>query len=110
MEQIRAVNKKMGSIKLEEQLPHKYLWYMRECLMEMWVVGWEHGRFELNERTRKPIIQINCDGKVINQFKSQRDASRKTHVPWISIWRSLNNNKPVKGYTWKYVELEENEF
>jgi hypothetical protein len=104
MDQHRAVGKKMASIKVEDVIPAKYYWYMRECLMEMYVVGWEQGRFEINQHANKPIAQINSDGKVINMFKSQIDAAKRTHVSIKGIYKSMVNNKPIKGFRWKYIE------
>lgn len=103
----RAVNKKMASIKLEEVLPDKYFWYMRECLTQMYVVGWEQGRLEINQHGNKPIAQINSDDRVINIFKSLKEAAKLSCVSEKGIYKSMVNDRPVKGFTWRYVTQKE---
>jgi hypothetical protein len=103
----RAVSKKMASIKLEEVLPDKYFWYMRECLTQMYVVGWEQGQLEINQHGNKPIAQINCDGRTINMFGSLKKAAKLSCVSEKGIHKGMVSSRPVKGFTWQYVTQEE---
>lgn len=56
-----------------------------------------------NNPNNKPLFQIGKDGKVVNEYISQRDASRLTGFKRESIRDCCNGGqKTAYGYFWKY--------
>jgi hypothetical protein len=102
MQQIPAVKKMMLTIKLEEFIPEEYLPSIRNYLLQMYAVGYDEAR-TFNNYKRKQIVQYDETGKFISSFNSRKQASRQTGFPVSSIWRSMVEERPVRGYVWKYV-------
>lgn len=102
MEQIPAVKKMMLTIKANGRIPDEYFSEIRTCLLQMYAVGYDEGR-TLNNYKRKQITQYTEDGKFIASFTSRTQASRRTGFPVSSIWRSIVEERPVRGYYWKYT-------
>lgn len=59
------------------------------------------GKFKGN---RHPILQIDIHtNDIINEWRSIADAEANTNGERSSIRRAIKNNKPYKGYYWKFV-------
>jgi hypothetical protein len=102
MNQYKAVKKMILTIKLEEVIPEECIPIIEMYLRQMYAVGYDEGRC-LNNYKRKQILQYDETGKFINSFDSRIEAARKTGFPLTSIWRSVSEDRPVRGYKWKYI-------
>jgi len=97
-----AVKKMMLTVKMEGLIPETLHFLVREYLRQMYAVGYDEGR-TMNNYKRKQIVQYDESGKFINSFNSRKEASRKTGYPVSSIWHSITEERPVRGYLWKYI-------
>ena len=108
MELQHAVNKKIFSLKIQEKYPLQYLYDIRQDLMEMYVVGWEQGRLEVNQHTNKAIAQYDQHGSIVCTYKSLKEAARITGFSEKGIVKCMQRGTPMKqGWMWKYVEKKE---
>jgi hypothetical protein len=112
MDQHRAVSKMMLSIKLENLIPDNVLGLIRDYLKQMYCVGWEEGRESLIDANSKLIGQYNIDHKLVNVFKSEREAAYRTGYHESSISKSIKNNKMNRQKVfWKFIDIKAfNEF
>lgn len=59
--------------------------------------------YHVHEKNKKPILQLNLNGDVIDEFKSAIDASNKLNVKVGGIRQCLSGrNKTAFGYKWEY--------
>jgi len=110
MNQHTAIKKMMLSIKLEETIPATYHCYLREYFKLMYMVGFDAGRedkaMELNRHSCKAIGQYTLEGKLINTFKSLREACKKTGFSKNGIQYSMKNEIPTRQrWYWRYLVL-----
>lgn len=111
MEIEKAIKKKMLSLRLEEKYPPSFFANLREDFRQMYTVGWEQGRLEINQHTCKKIAQYDKNGKLIAIFKSRIEAAKHTGFSEAGIKRSMERGRPMKqGWTWKYVKEEITEY
>lgn len=104
MEQYRAIKKMMLTIKMEEQIPTKYFSSLREKLAQMYAAGYDQGRNDVvGKSQKKPVLQYNQEGKVINVFTGLNEASRLTGFNVNNLNRAILQNRPCKGFHWKYI-------
>lgn len=107
MELPDTIRKMMLSIKIQEGIPAQYHFYIKELLTQTYIAGWEQGRLEINQHGNKPIGQF-LKGKQINEFKSLKEAAKKTGFSEKGIVRSMQRGTPMKqGWTWQYLEKKE---
>ena len=99
-----AVNKMMLSIKIEETIPAQYYSFLRTYLHQIYVVGYEQGRQEINQHGGKCVGQFNKEGKLINTYKTLREAQKKTGFTPKSIWQCIKEDRPSRqGWRWQYL-------
>jgi hypothetical protein len=76
----------------------------RPYLNAVYVAGFEQGRLEINQHGNKTIGQYDQRGKLVNTFKSRKEASLKTGFNENTIYKNMFNNTVSKqGWTWKYL-------
>ena len=52
---------------------------------------------------RKAVLQLSLDGKILNKFKTTREASKATGIGRTRIYRMCNKKKiRNQKYIWKY--------
>lgn len=71
-------------------------------------LSWKDNRFKQSMERRHtrshPVAQI-LNGKIVNTFKSQLDAIKKTGVDQRNLTAVLNGRRNVcSGYNWKYIK------
>lgn len=103
MEQYRAIKKMMLTIKMEEQIPTKYFSSLREKLSQMYAAGYDQGRSDSVSFSKKAVAQYNEEGKCINTFGGLREAVRFTGYSYDNLRRSIVDNRPCKGFRWRYI-------
>ena len=109
MEERTALKKMMLSIKLEETIPEECYPDLRRYLTQMYVVGWEAGKLQINQHTNKAIGQYDRNGNLINTYRSRIEAAKKTGFTEGGIKKSMERKRPTKqGWTWKYLPLVTN--
>lgn len=107
MELSNFIRKKILSVKLQNAYPSDLLYQLRQDLTEAYVVGWEQGKYEINQHTNKPIGQFR-DGVLINIFKSRVDAAKKTGFTEAGIKKAMYRGTPmIQGWTWRYLKDNE---
>lgn len=62
--------------------------------------------WQLSRANGKPVLQIK-DGSVIGEFESAVEAGKELGISGNNVRGSCTNNKPYKGYTWRYMTMEE---
>jgi len=105
-----AIRKMMLSIRTEEFLPEKFYYYVKERMEQIYVAGWEQGRYEINQHGNKPIGQFykTSEGAPVNIFKSRIDAAKKTGFSEAGIKKCMIRRTPMKqGWIWRYLEDSE---
>ncbi len=56
---------------------------------------------KVSEKLSKPILQISKDGKLINKFKSTREAVKETGIDRTGIYNCLKGKQKTSGgFTW----------
>jgi len=104
MDQDKTVNRILRDMKLFHIIECESDEAVKEYLKLVWLVGWEEGRTQVNQRFNKAIGQYNRQGKLINTFKSRREAARRTGYTDAGIKNCMNRGTPMKqGWTWKYL-------
>lgn len=60
------------------------------------------GKFGYSHNKSKSVVQISLDGFLINDYGSQREASRLSGINITDINKCINNKKQIAGgYIWK---------
>jgi hypothetical protein len=60
--------------------------------------------------TRKPVLQLSVDGRLIQKFDSLSDAGRALGIPVGNISKVLKKRRNLAGgFKWAYAEKEPNE-
>jgi len=94
----------MLSLKLEERYPPNLFAALREDFRQMYVVGWEQGRLEVNQHSAKAIGQYDLNGKLVNSFKSLKEACKRTGFSKNGIMHSMKNEVPTRQkWFWRYL-------
>lgn len=60
--------------------------------------------FTNNKKTSFPVLQLDLDGCILNEYPSIREAERQTKIEQIDIRRvcyGLNGRKTAGGYKWR---------
>ena len=106
MEQYRAVSKMITTIKLEEDIPLRFLPAIRAYLQQMYAVGYDQGRHDILSMRQKQVIQMNQWGIVLNTWPSVAQASRETGFNQKSIYSAIRKGSLTKQkHIWTYVEV-----
>lgn len=74
-------------------------------MMVTWayIAGWEEGR--QNNCKRHPVVQMDQYGKIIETYRSIKDASRAVETHRSSIENVCRGKcHSCKGFHWKYIE------
>jgi hypothetical protein len=58
--------------------------------------------FKDKRKTGKPIIQLDKEGNIINEYNSIWEASKILNTESSNIRNAILNNKTAKGYLWKF--------
>jgi hypothetical protein len=104
MERHEAVNKVLRDMKASDLINPDYAGEARIYLNALWVAGWENGYEQINQHGNKIIGQYNREGKLINTFKSQIEAAKKTGFTAKGIYNCMKRETPMKqGWTWRYI-------
>jgi len=104
MEQHKAVKLIMLDIKLNGRIPPEYYSEIREYLATIYVVGHDFARQELCAHNKKRIGQYDSQGKLINEFGSLKEASRKTGFKEEGLYSAvLRGSRTRQGHRWKYL-------
>jgi hypothetical protein len=103
MEQHTAVKKMMLSIRIEEIIPKEVYPLIREYLQQMYAVGYDQGRSDSVSFRKKAVAQYNSEGTCVNIFKGLRESVRQTGYAYDNLRRAIINNRPYRGFWWKYV-------
>lgn len=60
-------------------------------------------QFKKTKKDNIPIVQYSPNGELLNEFRSQKEASRTTKVPQPNINHCLKNKrKYAGGFSWEY--------
>jgi len=104
MNQEKVVNHILRDLKFLGIIPEGCEGELRPYLMAIYCAGWEKGRLEINQHGNKTIGQYNRQGKLIQTYKSRKEASVKTGFSENGIYKSMINKRPTKqGWEWKYL-------
>jgi hypothetical protein len=105
MDQERAVKLKMLEIKMEDVIPKKFHWRIRDALLQMYVVGRDSNNAKETNGCQKPIIQLDHNKKKIKEYPSASSACRQLHVPKSTILSAVKDgHKTRHDHYWVYVE------
>lgn len=64
----------------------------------------ERTRQKLSEKSGKPVVQMDLNGKYIATFKSAREAARALNISYKHISSCcLNKQKTSGGYVWRFA-------
>jgi hypothetical protein len=107
MEQYRAVKKMMLTIKIEEEIPAECFSSLREKFSQMYAAGYDQGRSDSVSFRKKAVAQFNREGRCINIFGGLREAVRYTGYGYDNLRRSIINERPCKGFIWRYITTDE---
>ncbi|HUX60930.1 MAG TPA: hypothetical protein VMV32_06435 [Ignavibacteriaceae bacterium] len=102
MKQHIAVKKMILSLKTEG-LPNELCPLVRNYLQKMFVVGWEECRNELFKHQVRKLGQYNKDMILIETYNGINEACKITGFCKDTIYRSIKQDKNIKGYYWCYV-------
>ena len=107
MEQHTVVKKMMLTVKIEGSIPLECFPAVRDYFKQMYAAGYDQRGQEINQHSYKAIGQYDRNGKLINTFKSRREAARKTGFTENGIYKAIKNERPTKqGWIWKYLMSE----
>ncbi|NMC60076.1 MAG: hypothetical protein GYA51_11965 [Candidatus Methanofastidiosa archaeon] len=106
MEQYQAVKKMMLTIRMEGEIPPEAFALLRDHLKEMYGAGYDQGRSDSVSFRKKAVAQYNSEGTCVNVFKGFREAVRRTGYSYDNLRLAIINNRPCKGFWWKYVSDE----
>jgi len=110
MEQHTAVKKMMLTVKIEGLIPLECFSAVRCYFGQMYAAGYDQRGQEINQHSYKAIGQYDRNGKLINTFKSRREAAKKTGFTENGIYKAIKNERPTKqGWVWKYLMPKEPE-
>jgi hypothetical protein len=105
MEKDIAVNRIVRDMRMGKIICEDCIGEVRRYVDLAWVAGWENGSKEIFHHSNKPIGQYDRRGKLINVFKSRKEASAKTHFSEKGIYNAMCRGTATKqGWTWKYIE------
>ena len=108
MNEHTAVNKMMMSIKIEESIPEQYYSFLRTYLQQMYVVGYDQGRQEIYDYSERMIGQYNREKRLINVFRSEKEAAKFTGFTDRGIRKALHRDSPTKqGWYWRWINKKE---
>lgn len=105
MEQEKAVQMMIRSIKQAREIPEEYLGFVRHRLTLMFVMGFdERGKSigkNISKKRRKSVCQLNKEGKLIDTFPTVKIAAKKVGHCSATIY-SLVKSKQIssKGHYW----------
>jgi thiamine kinase-like enzyme len=80
---------------------------VRDYLLQMYAVGYDQGRSDVTSHLKKAVAQYNEEGHCINVFNGFREAVRKTGYSYDNLRNAILNNRPCKGFRWKYITEEQ---
>ena len=104
MNQEKVVNHILRDLKFLGIIPEGCEGELRPYLMAIYCTGWEKGRLEINQHGNKTIGQYNRQGRLINTFKSRKEASQKTGFTERTIYNNMYRNIISRqGWEWKYL-------
>lgn len=70
-------------------------------------VGYDIGRQEFFDKSKKPILCYDKDGVYIRKYKSISQAAEALGIDDYSIWRVLKGKRhTTKGYMFRYANKE----
>ena len=109
MQQDRTIKKLLLSIKLEETIPVEYHYQLGGYLSLAYQAGWDAGYQEINQHGNKPIGQFDKQKKLINVYKSLKEAARVSGFSEKGIRRCMIRGTPMKqGWIWEYLPKPNN--
>lgn len=86
---------------------------MNNCADNLeWVTSYENHQYgtariraKMNQKYRKPVIQMTLDGKLVKKWDSINDVSRQLNIARSNIRKACNGKyKKSHGYRWKFAD------
>jgi hypothetical protein len=66
--------------------------------------GWENRKASVQKKQGRPIVQLNDQGEVLNEYPSIGEAAAAVakRTNGGNIWRAIKKNNKAYGYNWAY--------
>lgn len=104
MDQYKTVNRVLRDLKMMGIISEDVTGEIRPFLLAIWASGWEESRKEQYGHGSKPIGQYSETGKLLNIYRSQREAAQRTGFTPDGIVKAMHRGTPTKqGWLWRYI-------
>jgi hypothetical protein len=104
MEQDRVINKVLRDLVAAGLVSDKWKGEVRIELNRVYAAAWEESRKATYGHGNKPIGQYDEAGKLLNIYRSQIEAARKTGFTQGGILKAMQRGTATKqGWLWKYL-------
>ena len=108
MREMRVVDKMMQSLKIEG-LPLEYCEMIRDALRHIYVAGWEQCHTDMFVHPKNGYAQYNEDNVLVGTYNGINKASKITGFCKDTIYRSIRTDKPIRGFLWRKITIENDE-